>query len=357
MITKDRVYSLDFVKEEVEKYLQDFLEAESVKANNIDASYKIMLEIIKEHLVEGGKRLRPYLVNLTYFGYGGKSMDYILPSACSWELLHAALLVHDDIIDRDDIRHSRLNVFGRYREIYKELSKKDYEHYATSSALLAGDLLLSYSQKIIIDSELESEHKIEVLSLLNQAIFNVGGGELLDAETALYELNKTNARKIANYKTAGYTFELPLITGAYLAGANQEEIDTLRLIGIKLGISFQLIDDILGVFGDINKTGKHNDGDIRERKHTVLIQETYKRVDQKNKSQLDKIYNLNNEISEKDISLVKDIIIESGAKEIVLDEAKKLTNEAEKLINKLSMEIEAKTALLNLIDKLLKRTY
>ena len=170
MIIKDRVYSLDFVKEEVEKYLQDFLESESVKANNIDHSYKIMLEIIKEHLAEGGKRLRPYLVNLTYFGYGGKSMDYILPSASSWELLHAALLVHDDIIDRDDVRHSKLNIYGRYREIYRELSNKDYKHYATSSALLAGDLLLSYSQKIILDSRIDSDNKILVLSLLNQAL-------------------------------------------------------------------------------------------------------------------------------------------------------------------------------------------
>lgn len=355
MVATDRVYSLAQTKTQVDTFLDDFLTTELQRAGIVDESYRRMLEIMQSYLMAGGKRLRPFLVTLTYYGYGGQSESDIMPVASAWELLHAALLVHDDIIDRDDRRHGVRNVFGSYREVYAQATSIDVEHYALSSALLAGDVLISYSQQIVLNAKFDADAKIAILQFLNEAIFMVGGGELLDAESVLYPLNTTNARTIALYKTAGYSFQLPLLSGAVLAGVDGSDLQSLRTIGEKLGVAFQLVDDVLGVFGQAQQTGKSTVTDIRERKRTVLVQEAYARLDEDQKEELRLLYDVQHQMSQQDIERVLELLTVSGVKDAVMQEAQRLTVTAEGLIQALGMHENAKQALLDLVAKMLNR--
>jgi geranylgeranyl diphosphate synthase type II len=355
MITADKVYSLTQTKTQVDVFLDEFLATELQRATVVDPSYQQMLAIMQSYLAAGGKHLRPHLAILTYQGYGGQKTPDILPVASAWELLHAALLVHDDIIDRDDMRHGALNIFGRYCEVYNQAASINVEHYALSSALLAGDLLISYSQQIVLNAKLDADAKVAILQLLNEAIFMVGGGELLDAESVLYPLDATNARTIALYKTAGYTFQLPLLSGAVLAGVDGDDLRSLRKIGEKLGIAFQLVDDVLGVFGQAQQTGKYTVTDIRERKRTVLVQEACNRLNKEQQQELIALYDVHHEMSQQDIMRALELLTISGAKNAVMHEAKQLSEEAQKLIRELSMHENAKQALLDLITKMLSR--
>ena len=346
---------LTAVQKRVDAQLDDFLAAETARAKAIDSTYGTLLQTIREYSATGGKRLRPYLVLLMYVGYGGHDYDRIVPVATAWELLHTALLIHDDIIDRDDTRHGQPNVFGRYKQLYANFAADDVSHYAMSTALQAGDLLIASAGKMILESDISDAQKVVITKLINEAIFLVGGGELLDTETALQPMHKTDARKIALQKTASYTFELPMISGAVLAGASQHEVTTLTQIGTKLGMAYQMIDDVLGVFGETAQTGKTTDGDIRERKHTVLIQETHKRLAITEQKELEQLYDIKRQLDENDINRVRELITQSGARDVVMNEVKDLTTQAESLIASLSITEEVRTILLQLVAKLVKR--
>ncbi len=338
-----------------DKVLDDFLSKELLAAQAIDKDYAELHTTIREYVAGGGKRIRPYLTVLAYQGYGGDDITTATHVACAWELLHAALLVHDDIIDRDVIRHGKPNITGMYQQIYSTLTDESVDHYALSAALLAGDLLITASQNIILRSSLSADQKIQILQYLNTAIFKVGGGELLDTETALRSISQTNPRLIAQYKTSSYSFISPLQSGAFLAGADADQLEQIHFLGDKIGVAFQLIDDLLGVFGDEKQTGKSSDGDIRERKHTLLLQETFTRASTSDRKKLTDYYSISTNLSNKDISYIRSLMISTGAKEAIAKEAAQLASEAKEAIAQLQMTDDAKNAMYDIVEVILKR--
>ncbi len=225
----------------------------------------------------GGKRLRSRLTVLSYQMFGGSNVTAMLPSAAATELLHLAMLMHDDIIDRDYTRYGVENIAGHYNEAYEEFvpDPKERLHYSHSAALLAGDLLLSEAYGMIAQSDVEPRTILDVQALLATSIFEVVGGELLDTEAAFRGRGSVSPETVARYKTASYTTTLPLLIGATLAGASKAQLDDVRLLGTSLGIAFQLRDDLIGVFGDEAETGKSTAGDIREGKYTYMIEQFY----------------------------------------------------------------------------------
>ncbi len=130
----------------------------------------------------GGKRLRPFMTLLTYQALQRQACHRYLPAAVAQELLHQAMLIHDDIIDRDTIRYHVKNVSGQYRDIYKDI--KDKAHFADSSALLAGDLLLSEAHIQVSLASVDADIQAKSQEVLSQAVFHVVGGELLDTEAS-----------------------------------------------------------------------------------------------------------------------------------------------------------------------------
>lgn len=302
------------IQHEVTSFLLDYCSAQQERATRLAPAYGQLWAAMTQTLRAGGKRLRPYLFLLAYESCGGKHRQDVLPIAAAWELLHTGLLVQDDIIDRDYVRHGQPNISGMYRAGYMSRAKTDGEsaHYADSAALLAGDLFLNSAQHIILQSKLADAQKIAALQHINKALYEVIGGELLDMEAVLLPLEAVDARSIALLKTAVYSVVGPLVAGADAGLATPQTQHTLDRFGAAIGMGYQLRDDLLGVFGDTKKTGKTASGDLHEAKRTLLMQETFQRLSPQDQDRVTQLLS-DPPLGESDIVWLKKCIVQSGA--------------------------------------------
>src|SRR5690606_35598940 len=166
----------------------------------------------------------------------------------------------------------------------------------------------------VLESDLNSALKLQMQSFLHEAIVTVAGGELIDTESALYPIGTTDPLAVARYKTASYSFEYPMVSGAALSGAPDTDLRRVRHIGEHIGIAYQLKDDLLGVFGDSAATGKSNRSDLIEKKRTLLIQHTLKGVPAELGIRLQELFDKQETLAESEADEVLSIITNSGAK-------------------------------------------
>lgn len=301
---------------EINRTLGSFFDGHITDAKTISPYYEALWLEMKRLIESGGKRLRPKMALLAYGAFGGKDINSILPVAAAQELLHVSMLIHDDIIDRDYIRYGVDNIAGGYDKIYEQFvsDKTDRLHYAHSAALLAGDLLISGSYELILDSGISLEKIVEVQRLFVKGLFEVAGGELLDTESSFREMGAISAETVSQYKTASYTFVAPLVIGATLAGASAESIQYLRTFAENIGIAYQLRDDIIGVFGDELLTGKSSIGDIREGKRTYMIEQFVALATEEQRVTFDHYFG-DQSISSEEAEIIKNLLTTSGARQ------------------------------------------
>lgn len=347
--------SQDNVRKDVNKFLHAYINHKLEASLAMDGNYADLWRAIEAFASAGGKRLRPYLLMLLYRSYGGKDYDALIPIAAAQEFLHLGLLVHDDIIDNDFIRYGQDNVAGRMRNKYQATALADTTHYAEGAAILAGDLLISAAHHVIVNSPLDDKHKIIALNRLEEGIFMVGGGELIDMESVMHDFAATDTLKIAELKTAGYSFIVPLVTGAQLAGASHSQLELLRKLAIALGIGFQLADDLLGLYGDEVVTGKSNLGDIREGKRTYLMSHAFELASVQQLKTLEKIVGQAN-IQQDDADKVRAIVEECGAKAATRQKINQCVAEAHRLIDELAIDTAAKGELIGFLKKATERS-
>lgn len=340
----------------IEAALHDYCSARTSEAEAIGGNFKQLWQEIDHYVSGGGKRIRPRIFVMMHDFYGGNaSYNGVLSVACAWEMLHASVLIHDDIIDRDSIRHGKLNIAGRYEETYSKLTKKDARHYALSAALMAGDLLISSAYDIVSKADLTDSQKILMQHYISRAVFSVVGGELLDTESALYPISSVDTYAIANHKTASYSFQVPLESGAMLAGAPEEDLQKLNAIGLHAGIAFQLKDDLLGVFGDSAVTGKSNRSDLLEKKRTLLIQKVLESASSEDKTRLLELYAHEEPLTANEAEEVYECIIRSGVKEEIERHVQENTDSALRIANTLSVSEQNRQTLITLISGLVGR--
>ncbi len=257
------------VRVRVDDYIDELLAERIQQAQEVGGSYARLWQQIDRVVKAGGKRIRPYLVVVGY----GKLDEAIVPIAAAQELVHIAMLIHDDIIDQDFVRHGEDNVGGAYQSIYRPfVTPERADHYANSAALMAGDALLSESYRLVAQSPFDEAVRSRVLAELHQSIFEVIGGELMDVEAGFVTGEQFDPMQIYRYKTSSYSFIGPLLSGAYCAGLSDQAQATLRELATNMGIAFQIQDDLLGVFGEQAQTGKSVVTDLREGKRTLLVQ-------------------------------------------------------------------------------------
>lgn len=225
----------------------------------------------------GGKRLRPTLVVASFHAFDGD--DAQLPTvyrvAAAFELLHTAFVVHDDVIDHDLIRRGIPNVGGefRLRALTAGASPGGAATLGDAAGILAGDLLLHEAGRLIATSDATSQAREALFGLLDDAVFVSAAGELADVENAVVPDLAEDAALIAaaRDKTAVYSFSAPLQAGAVLAGADEASIAALGDAGARIGLAFQLVDDLIGTFGTRTQAGRAPGADLRARKQTALI--------------------------------------------------------------------------------------
>ena len=223
----------------------------------------------------GGKRFRPRMVMAAYQSLGGSDFEAAAYVGAAFELLHTALIVHDDVIDHDFTRRGLPNISGTYRDLALANGRpaRVAEHSGISAAVIAGDLALFNAYRLIDRSGVADQTRSRLVEVMDDALFASAAGELIDVDFSIAaEVPRVDdILTMERLKTAVYSFECPLQAGAILAGASEEVVSTLGDFGREIGIAYQIVDDLLGVFGAEADTGKTTLGDLREGKRTVMI--------------------------------------------------------------------------------------
>ncbi|MFD5226792.1 polyprenyl synthetase family protein [Microbacterium sp. NPDC058342] len=221
----------------------------------------------------GGKRLRPRLLLLAHEALGGGDSRSAETAAAAFELLHTALLLHDDLLDGDLVRRGRPNLAGRFAAsaVDEGVAPEAATAWGEASALLAGDVLLSGVHSLI--AEIEHSARAALHALVDDCLAVTASGEHSDVGYALGVLraDEHEILRMMEQKTACYSFSAPLRAGALLAGADARTVSGLGGIGASLGLLYQMRDDVIGVFGAETRSGKTVIGDLREGKRTLLI--------------------------------------------------------------------------------------
>jgi geranylgeranyl diphosphate synthase type II len=225
----------------------------------------------------GGKRLRPALVTASFdaFRTDDANASAVLSVAAAFELLHTAFVVHDDVIDHDTQRRGVPNIGGEFRRRAHD-GGADADRAALlgdAAAILAGDILLHAAFRLIAMAHTDDATRDRLLTILDDAILVSAAGELADVENSVGSCfpSRVSTLDTAFNKTAVYSFRAPLQAGALLGGADADALRVLGEAGGRLGLAFQLVDDLIGAFGTTTQTGRDSGPDLRENKRTPLV--------------------------------------------------------------------------------------
>ncbi|WP_407082922.1 polyprenyl synthetase family protein [Paenibacillus polygoni] len=210
-------------------------------------------------LMAGGKRLRPVLVLAATEAFG-VDRKAALPVAAAVEMVHTYSLIHDDLpaMDNDDYRRGRLT---------------NHKVYGEAMAILAGDALLTHAFYSIIQSGrkygIPADRLLDIVEDLSEYAGARGmvGGQVADMEGEQGMTSMSQLEYIHLHKT-GDLMIFSLVAGGRIAGANEEQLDALRIFGRDLGLAFQIQDDILDLIGDEQKLGKKTQSDVAQQKVT-----------------------------------------------------------------------------------------
>lgn len=304
----------------VNERLQGFLEqrASDMYALGRDVS---SFDTFARQFLTGGKRFRALCAIHGYRIHDATVTDHAIDIATALEVFHAAALVHDDIMDSSDTRRGKPSAHRAFEQLHAESGwSGDGASFGINAALLFGDLLLAYCDELIAHalSPLDSLTRERTRREFDRMRREVTLGQYLDVveERAWPTVSITDAldraSRVVVFKSAKYSIEAPLVIGAALAGANDDELDGLRAFGLPLGVAFQLRDDMLGVFGDPDVTGKPAGDDIREGKRTVLIAVAMERLDDSSIRSLNDLLGERG-LSPEQIESVRSTLVECGA--------------------------------------------
>jgi geranylgeranyl pyrophosphate synthase len=309
---------LDILKKEVksiEAALREFLDNKIERAAKLSSWHKQYYENIKEYMTRGGKRLRPVLVVVGYKAIKENvDIDHLYRASCSVEILHNGSLLHDDLIDHDETRRGGKTFHATYRDMASEKGEnKDIAFdYGMTMAILGGDSLINLGAEAITAAELDSDVGVLCQHYYQSAYSNLVDGVLL--EMNMIKDEKANSEmylQMVRMKTA-ILFDRSLMIGAAMARATDSQVNALMEFGIKVGQAFQIQDDILGSFGDEEKTGKSTSGDIREGKKTMLVFETYAKATPERRKEFDALYGKEG-MSEEEVDTVRSIFRDTGS--------------------------------------------
>lgn len=355
---------------ELEKYLAHFFQQQHTILNSISSESLALLTSIQQ-LSTGGKRLRALLA---YWGWraagGSATAEEIVRAGAAIELFQSAALIHDDIIDRSDTRRGAPAVHKQFQATHTENSwRTDSFQFGTSSAIIAGDLCLSWSEQVFSSIPKLSQAGTYAREIFDLMRTEVMAGQYLDilGEVVGTESNDqaiSRARKVIRYKAAKYSCEHPLVLGGSLAlnlpspvaeTSLPPLIQQFQAFALPLGEAFQMRDDVLGVFGKTEDTGKPAGDDLREGKRTVLVALTQRHTDDEQWRKLDGQLG-SQELTANDISELQEIIESSGALGELEQEIESTGANAHRVLAEMNLDRLSQGALENIVQRLLHRS-
>lgn len=248
---------MDF-KKELKSRIETIEEEISLYMPKEEGYQKTIFEAMNYSLRAGGKRLRPILLKEAYLVCRGEGREYA-PYSAALEMLHTYSLIHDDLpaLDNDDLRRGK---------------PTNHKVFGEAMAILAGDALYSYAFEIMLKAGVEAEDKKSAMLASydiakGAGIYGMVGGQVVDVESEDKKISKDTMDFIHANKT-GALIVASTTAGANLARASEKEVEALRNYGKKIGLAFQIVDDILDIVGDEEELGKHVGSDIENAKST-----------------------------------------------------------------------------------------
>lgn len=223
---------------------------------------KTIVEAMSYSVLAGGKRLRPMLMEASYqmFGREGEELDAFMAAI---EMIHTYSLVHDDLPAMDN-------------DLYRRGKKTTHAVYGEAMGVLAGDALLNFAFETVADAMVRSAGDMRVAKAFavlakKAGIYGMIGGQVVDVESEKkgQQIDRDCLDFIYRLKT-GALIEASLMIGAILAGASEEEVSLMEEAGTKLGLAFQIQDDILDVTSSLEVLGKPIGSDARNEKATYV---------------------------------------------------------------------------------------
>ncbi|MEV0370532.1 polyprenyl synthetase family protein [Streptomyces sp. NPDC050636] len=257
----------EHLRHEVDSALDAFLTGKEASTAPQEPSPADLIQAMRHLLAGGGKRLRPLLCACGWWAAGGDGLPPpVVQVAAALEMFHLAAMVHDDIIDASDTRRGRQTVHRWFTR------KGTGPQFGANAAILVGDLALIWSDELVHTAGLHDDRMRTVLTLTGLMRTEALLGAYLELSASGHlDTDVDAALTVIRYKAAKYTVERPLHIGAALADAPHPLMEALTEFAIPLGEAFQLRDDLLGIYGDPDLTGKSNLDDLREGKRTALV--------------------------------------------------------------------------------------
>ena len=305
-----------------------------------------------------GKRIRPVLMWVAYEGLGGTDTPSVVRAFCALELLQSFLLIHDDIMDRSDLRRGRPTVHREYASRYQG-RVRDADHFGQTMAILAGDVAGQQAVLLLNRSSCPPERINRAVTRYAETTLDVCYGQALDillSERPLGEVREEEILQVAEYKTARYSTELPLHLGAILAGAGKQALDGLSAYAIPAGVAFQLQDDLLGTFGDQATTGKSAQSDLQEGKRTLLVLMAWQSADAAQRAALARALG-NPDATAEDVRSAREVIESTGARLAAVERMNALVRQAKASLAHGSFAPDMTRFLVDLADYVTRREW
>ena len=280
-----------------------------------------------------GKMVRGALVAFGAELCGATPHRCHLQAGAVLELVQSFLLIHDDIMDRDATRRGKPSVYYGYVQRAREERISDPEHYGTSLGICIGDVAMLLAVELISELELDAELRVRLVRLLSREIAQVGLAQMQDVEQGIAgeRANAAAVLRLYRYKTGRYTFSLPLMTGAIIAGREAETVEKLGALGEELGVIFQIKDDQLGLFGSSETIGKPVGSDIKADKKTLFRLYLFTNASDADRRRLAAVFG-SPELTGRDLSFVRDCLRRYRVLEQVQAELDELKRSCERMI-------------------------
>ena len=304
--------------------------------------------LLTQYVLRGGKRLRGALVLLGHRAGGGDG-DSALAASIGVELAHAYLLIHDDFMDRDDVRRGGPT-------LHRSLGG---DHLGGSLALLLGSLCQAWAFELVLGGDAgkaRGEGQRRAAELLALSLEQVTVGQMADLRApSVQPLSADEVLRLQQLKTGSYTFEMPLALGAALAGAGPAVRDSLSAFARPLGQAFQIADDWLGTFGAPAVTGKPNASDLREGKRTYLVAHALERGTAEEARALRGLLARGADLSDEDAEAARDLLRRTGAEAAARTRASALCDEALRALDTAALPADVASSLREIAEYAVKR--
>jgi len=305
---------------------------------------------------KNGKMARGSIFLHTCEMFGKEITDDLLDVASGLEMIHATLLIHDDVMDNDRLRRGKDTFYVQYEHLLQKIDIPHAEHVGKNLAISAGDIGFFLGNEFISNTGLDLKITKKLLSILSKELVEVGIAQMEDCVSAqgMHETEE-EVLSLYKYKTGRYTFSLPFLMAAVVCQQEQQVQDLLSELGEYIGTMFQIQDELLGLFGTEKELGKPIGSDIRENRKTLYKTYLYEAATADEKKKLGSIFG-NSNVSISEIDFVRSLVKKNGVDTKIAKLIETYHQKCEGVVNKLKVTQSYKDEIRKLITFMITRT-